>query len=159
MTNDKKPTNARIMNALGMTQMHAIKIAKEDRENFLSKALQATVQFVQEVVDEKNAKLCKAFLEAFANAAKTHLERQEGVLDTIPELTAEAIKDLGLSEECVKDLSEDGDEQPLPDLDDILANIKTGIVIDPETGETRTIDADEVREMLKRRKDEGENKN
>ena len=51
MTNDKKPTNARIMNALGMTQMHAIKIAKEDRENFLSKALQATVQFVQEVVE------------------------------------------------------------------------------------------------------------
>ena len=133
--------------------------SRSPRRNFLSKALQATVQFVQEVVDEKNAKLCKAFLEAFANAAKTHLERQEGVLDTIPELTAEAIKDLGLSEECVKDLSEDGDEQPLPDLDDILANIKTGIVIDPETGETRTIDADEVREMLKRRKDEGENKN
>ena len=150
-------SNARIMNALGMTQMHAIRIAKEDREKFLTKALEATVQFVQEVVDEKNAKLCKAFLESFAKAAKVHLERQEGLLDTIPELTAEAIKDLGLSEECVKDLSEDGDEQPLPDLDDILANIKTGIVIDPETGESHTIDADEIRVMLRHRKDEDKN--
>jgi hypothetical protein len=49
MSNDKKPTNARIMNALGMTQMHAIRIAKEDREKFLTKTLEATVQFVQEI--------------------------------------------------------------------------------------------------------------
>jgi hypothetical protein len=141
------------MNALALTQMHAIGVAKEDRERFLTKALEATVQFVQEVVDEKNAKLCKAFLEAFANATKTHLERQDSVLETIPGIVAQAINDLGLREACVRDLEEerDKDGQPHPGAgdEDPLANIGGGLVIDPETGEAKFISPEEARKLYK----------
>lgn len=154
--------NARIMNTLALIQNKILDDAAKDRAHFFESLSNALALLAKHITTESNAELIQGFLNAFVKNGSLFMKNQDEILGNVLSATAAAVNEMGIQKECVAGLNglldsireEEKDSQPSPD--DPLSHIGGGLVIDRDTGEVRTIDADEARRLFRKCQEDSE---
>lgn len=145
-------TQVQTMNELGLTVKAVFEVGYEDTERFVKAIADGLAKFTKLAATSENADLFRSLLEQFQKSASAYLEAQKSLPRFALEGVADAILKLGIADDFERLVIRKG-SQPHPEAeaeeDDVLAGIGGGIVIDPETGESRVVDAEEARRLYK----------